>query len=400
MRVILLDRDFTGWNGHSASYDIPLVSEFKKRGIETVVFASSALSLTEETAASFRPHFSPWPSWLTNLPFVPRRYFRPGIQLVFSNFFHWRELRKISREVRSGDLVLIAMQTGYTSFACALWLAELARKGIHPSAALVVHNRTLRFLFWEVLAFRKLAPKVRMFLAAHNEPLRRDCAQCAKAPFFELPLPFARSITPLGPSQNLNTVHHVFLGVAKKAKGFDLLVGAIPYIVDLLEEDRLSLTVQCCSPPNDTEIVELLGRLEGYAKRHLGIRLIYNPLSPKEYDIEMSKAGVLILPHRISAYRTARSGVFTEGLGSGIPTITARGTLMSEEAASLGVGVTFEDGSIGSLADAMRVATERYQDLRVASIRRQNKWCEIHSAKNYVDILLSQLRSSSNDNLY
>jgi len=87
-------------------------------------------------------------------------------------------------------------------------------------------------------------------------------------------------------------------------------------------------------------------------------------LSHQEYEEQLCRTQVMLLPYRLSGYRLRGSRVVIESLVNGIPVIATRGTALAEVVRSFGTGVFCEDGDPESLALAIRECEIRYAEMR------------------------------------
>jgi glycosyltransferase involved in cell wall biosynthesis len=395
VRVSIIDDAFTGWTGHNASYNFAICEELEKRSVAYRLYANQGLRKPPTEHADVQPTFrhNAHAAW-TGLRWLPRQVNRP-LQLVVSNYRHNRDLtRRVGPFIEDGEIVLVVIESRYTSFAQALWLSGLSRTRSRMTAVFVVHNVPSNIIQWEMRAVRALARGCRIVLAAHTSDIARLCQDATGLSCEVLPLPFIRP----GPIAHRSTgpdeaVAFTYLGIASAEKGFDLLIEAIGHVDDLLASGRISLTVQCNPHEPGERAARLADALRDRAKTRPGIRIV-GALSGDDFEREMVEGDVVLIPNRPEFYRHALSGVFAEALAKGKPVIVSDGTYMARELADHGAGLTFEPGSAASLAEAIRQAASTIDDLRSRAAASQQAWLSIHNPARYVDMLFELSRGN------
>lgn len=75
------------------------------------------------------------------------------------------------------------------------------------------------------------------------------------------------------------------------------------------------------------------------------------------------RADLVLCPNRACGFRSALSGVYGEAIACAKPIVIASGSLRAERIAPYGSSVVFDDGSSGSLAKAIRHASEHLSGL-------------------------------------
>jgi glycosyltransferase involved in cell wall biosynthesis len=86
-----------------------------------------------------------------------------------------------------------------------------------------------------------------------------------------------------------------------------------------------------------------------------------------EYEEQLSRTQVMLLPYRLSGYRLRGSRVVMEAMVNGMPVIATRGTSLASLVETHGAGLFCEDGDPESLALAIREMEERFEELRQAA---------------------------------
>jgi len=144
----------------------------------------------------------------------------------------------------------------------------------------------------------------------------------------------------------------MFAGEARREKGFDLFVEAIPR---LLESGPVRLQTYNLTGVDDATR-ERIDRLARSADKRL--TLIESRVSDEEYDRLLSTASMIVLPYDPAAYPYGRiSGILSEAWAAGVPVVVSDGWWASPIVREHGGGAVFDYGDIDSLVRA--IATVR-----------------------------------------
>ena len=389
MKVSIIDEAFTGWTGHNAGYNFAIGEELSKRSIDCQVFAHQSLPDLPGAPVRVLPTFTqnthaawPGPRWLP-----------PGLvrllRLIVMNYRHGVDLvRKVTPRIRDDEIVLIVIESRYSSFAYGVWLLLLRLRRLRLTPIFVVHNVPSNILKSEMRFVRALARGHHVVLAAHTAAIARLCEDATGQRCHLLPLPFLRAESgPRRITAGDRAVTFTYLGVASAAKGFDLVAHAIDDIEDLLASGAVRLTIQCNTYQSAEDLAELRSAVVARARATQGIRVV-GELSAEDYGREMEHADVILIPNRPEFYEHALSGVFAEALAKGKPVIVSEGTYMAKELAEHGSGLTFQRGSATALAQAVRTAAARIAVLGEQASAARTAWLAWHNPRQYVDIVL------------
>jgi len=392
VKVSIIDDSFTGWTGHNAGYNFSICDELSRRSIDYQVFAHQSVREFQSSypnvlptfkqnthTASFRSRFLP--NWVNRI-----------LKLAVVNYRHFIDLiTKVSSSVNDRDIILIAVESRYTSFAYGLWLFILFLRKVRVTAVFVVHNVPSNILKWEMRFLRILAVGHHVVLTAHTQAIAGLCEEATGQRCYLLPLPFKnnqrepekkREPLPSG------SVSFTYLGVASFAKGFDIVVEAIGGIEDMLESGEIELAIQSNAYQESEETNKLQEALISQTRKTPAIDVMKGPLSAEQYYLEMERADVILIPNRGEFYEHALSGVFTESLARGKPVIVSEDTYMAKELKQHGGGMTFLSGSATALAGAIRAATAGIAELREKALTARIAWLDRHNPERYVDALL------------
>ncbi len=232
-----------------------------------------------------------------------------------------------------------------------------------------------------------LKPCARLHLYTDTEELTQEYRAFSGLEFGVLPIPFRSNL--LGRRKNGNSSLCLgYVGEARTEKGF-------PYLPDLVEalmaeyvrpgKVRFLIQGTMTLADYDPRSREALRRLQAYPDNQVRLIGVDRPLTPDEYYELLSETDVLLCPYSPAAYRTRSSGILTEGVAAGIPTVVPCDTWLSRNQPA-GTGETFSD--VPSFVDAVRRVLAEYEAYRAHAVAQKDCWLAIHSPAKLVEALL------------
>jgi glycosyltransferase involved in cell wall biosynthesis len=126
--------------------------------------------------------------------------------------------------------------------------------------------------------------------------------------------------------------------------------------------------------------------IDPWLKNHPQVEVIGRYFQGDEYDEQLERTDVMVLPYR-SPYRLRVSRVVIEAMMNGMPLIATRGTTLFEQAEKYGVVVGCEEGSAESLAEAILKAAENFEMMRVSAMQRSTTAAQSFSVGFFRDLL-------------
>lgn len=390
MRVLMIDDGLKDWSGHNASYAMAVLDEMSRTCIESELFVSRDIAQVQGTRVNIHPAFRRFAAGLFfNSGVIPSSANRAA-RFLFANWSHMVDLfRNVTANVGNGDIILVLIASTRTTLAYAAWLRWLLIRKRRVAVVFVLHNAPHAQFKMEARLIARISGQ-RLLWAAHTRHVRDMCTSALGHDAFLLPLPLGATVIAQPVSRATGSpAAFSYLGVAGFTKGLDILVAAIDHLSDLLQNGRLKLLVQFNIHIPNERLEALRQKLLTLADGIPGIVVLSGPLAAAEYEQEMRKADVILIPHRREYYRYALSGIFTEALSMGKPVVVAADTYMAEELKTCGAGVCFEDGNPRSFAYAIRSALEDIENLNRRAVETRSAWRDIHSAERYVTELAS-----------
>lgn len=206
--------------------------------------------------------------------------------------------------------------------------------------------------------------------------------------FATLPIPFRnRMIKPISSSR---TIRLSYFGDMRDEKGFYWL----PELVAALKEDyllpgRISFVIQISRNPASysRRSRRALKSLKKYDAHQVLLVGQDGPLPPEEYYRLISETNVLLCPYQAQRYRQRSSGIFSEGIAAGIPTVCPANTWMSSQQ-PCGSGETFVD--LQSFIEAVKLICDKYADYQTKAMSYSPKWMAFHSPVTLVEAVLGK----------
>jgi glycosyltransferase involved in cell wall biosynthesis len=269
-----------------------------------------------------------------------------------------------------------------------LWLRYLTALGRAVTVIYVVHNEPEPLFGSQVRILRRLARGHSLKFVAHSPAIAEHVSQYLGLQPRVIALPFKPPDFIERPPARNRPIRFAFLGLGHRSKGLDLVLQAVELSADLLEANRLEFTIQCYLPFRDSTSERLHRDAKELSVKVAGIQLIDRELSPPEYVMELKRADIVLVPHRLDTYKFALSGVFADAMGAGRPVIVAEGTYMSELVRESGAGVTFEAGNGVSLQRAIVEAAGSVDQLLHRAKAARERWILEQGPEAFVTRLL------------
>ncbi|GEM_PF-545250 len=177
------------------------------------------------------------------------------------------------------------------------------------------------------------------------------------------------------PNQHLNVI---FPGNLRLEKGFDLTTSA----VNRLAKQNLNVYIRSTLINiKDKAIADLLTQIDNR------VNIIEGVLSESAYLSLMKQADIIILPYRVSEFKTRTSGLMADALYLSKPVIAAKGTWMGNLIEQYENGVVFDDGDAQSLIDAVLKVEASIDSYRANATACSRVWRE----KNSVNLLIETI---------
>jgi glycosyltransferase involved in cell wall biosynthesis len=220
-------------------------------------------------------------------------------------------------------------------------------------------------LFFRILKW--LAPEIRsgkVVLGAEIEPIRAALESLSGVPatlFPQIVIPIRNS----GPAtlRSQEGIEMGCYGPSRAEKGSDVLQEAVAIHRRRFPHSRSRFTIHWTEDfvADGTRRVTRLPNL----LRDPHVEYLTRFLSHSEYEEQLRRTQVMLLPYRLASYRLRGSRVVVEAIVNGIPVIATRGTALAGVVESSGAGLFCEDGDPESLATSIREMEMRHDEIKL-----------------------------------
>ncbi len=227
---------------------------------------------------------------------------------------------------------------------------------------------------------------------ADTRELADDYTVLSGLPFDVLPIPFRVGLFPQVVERPGGPLTVLFLGDARREKGFHHIPDLVRSLRDLVTTGRVRFVVQATLHPDETdpEVRAAMDQLAAFPEREVSLVGRSGFLAGQEYYRHLAEADVVVCPYEVESYRARSSGVFAEAVLAGKPTVVPSGTWMAGQ--SVPGGIVYD--SPGELAVAVRKVCEQYPDYLAAAREVQPKWATFHNPARLVSTLVGDVPAS------
>jgi glycosyltransferase involved in cell wall biosynthesis len=228
-------------------------------------------------------------------------------------------------------------------------------------------------------------PRIQLY--TDTEELSECYSQVSGLPFGTLPIPFRTNLIQGRYRGEGEPITLAMLGDVRDEKGFPLLPDLAEALRPQLERGELRLLIQAtlAEPHYNPRSTAALTRLKKLAIPNIELHGLKGPLHPNEYFALLSVADVILLPYDAAAYGRRSSGVLTEAMAAGIPTIVTAGTWLARQQ-PLGTGETFADPA--GFEQAVRKLLANYPFYLAPAQQFRQEWLRRHTPDNLIDALV------------
>jgi len=173
-------------------------------------------------------------------------------------------------------------------------------------------------------------------------------------------------------------INVVFPGNLRIEKGFDMAVNC----ANALSKQKVNVFIRSTLINiSNKEVTALV------AKINKKVNIIEGVLSEEEYLELMQLSQIIVLPYRVSEFKTRTSGLMADAIYLKKPVVAAKGTLMGDIIEEYGNGEVFTDGDSSSMQKAIQKIIENLGRYVESSAKCKLMWEE----KNNVSILINDI---------
>jgi glycosyltransferase involved in cell wall biosynthesis len=386
-KVILIDEEYGAYGGHHSAYDLPICEELQRRNIDYLLLAARELDV-----AHLDRHVRPTFHTRTALRFRTRRlpqFINRVITALVGNMITFADLALVvTRQVSQGDVIVLCRPLSRTRISCALWLRYLEMRARRVTVVYVVHNEPEPLFGMQIRILLRLMGAHRLEFVAHSPAIARIVSERFNLHPTVIGLPFYGPDFVSRPHREGEPIRFTFLGLGHHNKGLDLVVRAVEALAIRLAAGDVQFAIQCYLPFTDPKSEALLAQTVELS-RFVGVEILASELSPSAYLRQLHLSHVVLVPHRLEAYRFALAGTFADAVSAGRPVIVADGSYMSEIVLSTGAGLTFESGDAASLRAAMERAVAQIDVLTKNAEVAAKRWALDHGPGAFVTQVLA-----------
>jgi len=396
MKLHIFDSPLIDKRGHNYEYAKSICDEWRRRGLDAIVYAHQRLEPELAVDLPAVPLFSkgnfcplPLDLKITKLNHL--------VNFPLKNISFFRELRKIEPARFSRDDVLLFPSIDYNQlFATLLWyrllpeqqrpllvlLFRYSNVECRPERHMTRHALLYRLSF---MSFAKLLAGSGIVLTTDSDILAEEYEEISGQRIIVMPIPHMPVHAAPENANGQNEVVFVNLGDAREEKGYHLLPDAVESV--LLQRKDVRFVIQTILSEHTTDAVfQAKERLAAHPDR---VTIIDRKLNTDEYYDALLAADAVLVPYNPSAYFGRSSGIFSEAVACGKPVITTSGTWMERQLRQYdNCGVTFDSFDGEGLANGIISYLGQKREIDENADRARQKWNEFHNAKNYVAMLL------------
>lgn len=385
MKALLLDPGLLNRHGHHFHTDHALFLEFQRRGFEVEVFGNRDVEPEIRTEIAVRPVFR-----ATAYPSRDGASDREHAEdLISFNRLVEEDLRQTKIDVESKDLIVVPTARDIHLSGMWHWYHSLAEP--RPIIALRVlfapwfrvrEDERESAIATSVKQLEAWVALPRTVLIAESEPLASYFSNLIGKPLQSLPMPLTCSshqngIRPV----NRRPVRLLFLGEARREKGFHLLADTLARVLRSYPNISLTAQTSCLFDVDHTDIDRL-------RSLPIGVETVDQPLSHNDYQSLLQASDLVLVPYDPDAYRLRTSSIFLEAVCGGKPVLTTADTWMEQESRRLGlIDIVVSEFTSAGIASAMENLLARWAEaVRLARAAAPVARAK-HSAAAFLDAL-------------
>jgi glycosyltransferase involved in cell wall biosynthesis len=389
MRILYADTGLRGLEGHITSSALALPPAFRRLGHNVTVLGQRDLvpSLREATGAVPLFQYYTWGSWSSD-PLI-------GWLADFTNIVD-ATLADLHRGwVEHGPFDFIYFNTGRAAqlAAAGFWLKEifsaqgdapviafqlgpdpgLVRSGSKEAPVFALRDPTTILHRYAAHLISKEWLQ-RLTLLAVNETVAEEYSFIVDSPVKSLTTPEELPVPRRRKPDGKLTIG--FLGYQRIDKGYELLPDLIQQLLQIHANVRF--LVQHSDPlalaqDYSQRNLAVTEKLRELADRDQRVELVLRPVVGTAWFDLIGCCDIVTLPYDPVRYASSYSAIFGEALSSGAPIVAPGGTTMSAEIDKAGgVGVSFSQWTVASIASAISLAVNDFDDF--AERAYQGEW--------------------------
>ncbi|MEZ4484575.1 MAG: glycosyltransferase [Syntrophotaleaceae bacterium] len=339
MRLILIAHGLINRTGHHYMEARSFKDEAAKRGLGCTILAHRDIDLVIREELKAQPVFRHTPY----RQLFRRRYLGSLLEFLQVGRSICRELLSLPPgTITATDILVSPLTKAREMLGLALWLSRIpVEKRPFVAINFMIDDVTIprrarggRFIpikpevFYR-FAFKRLQKRLapnRLLLSAGGAAFAHTMTQMLKHSVQLLPLPVQHEL-PCSPPETFSKQPPliVYLGHMHKRKGADLVGGIIREVLDKNPDCQFLLQAnpECWAKRWQDEIG---------SKGETRVQIHRGEMSQEEYQHALNRAALVLIPYLPAGYVLQTSGVFSEAMAIGKPSIIPAGTWMADMA--------------------------------------------------------------------
>ena len=407
LRLVYLDPGLLKNLGHHANSCRQITRAAKSRGMQWRVLAHSNLEGTLKDELGALPFFR-WGTYATPTAKTDKiagwlRDFELGTRTTVA------DLNRLTG-FEAGDIVYVNSAQAVQFAATLRWLNELPAAsrpsvvlefGIDPgvTTSILEGKRIYRPADTRAILYRYAS----YAWPEQGEPLPLHCvtfdagssaayAELIRRPVATVPLP-RLAITDRRPRRGADPITIGVLGHQRLDKGYQLMPDTVQAV--LQQRERVRFLLHNAAPDQMPLVQEKLRELAaGDARVVLDERVADEAI----WASLLSACDLILCPYDPNRFRTSYSGVQSEAIAEGIPTVIPAESSLSELADSFGSPCTvFADWTAPSIAAAVVEAFDRFDELARRAEIGARGWPQANGPDHFLDTVLRLAREKAPD---
>ena len=413
MKILYIDTGLRFPDGHLASSGLSLPPAFRRLGHQVTILGHCDLAPSLQRDIGALPFFRIY-TWqrTSSEPLV-------GWMVDFAYYVDLTvaDLHRAWREFGPFDLVYVNTARPVQLAATGLWIKEgfpdqsampavvvqlgttpglLRAEGSDGPIFTMRDPSTLLHRYATSIVGKEWMQKIA--LVAVNETIAEEYSYIVDLPVAPTTapeeLPASRQREPV------DTLTIGFMGHQRIDKGYEFL----PDLISLLlsKRSRLRFIVQHSDPDGRSQaeperMARVTARLRSLADRASNIELILKPATGAAWFSLIDRCDIVALPYEPANYTDSYSAIFGEALASGAVLVAPANTTMASEIKGAGgVGTTFDDWTVPSIASAIDKAIEQFPNLASRAYAGGQTWRTQRGPDAYVSAIIEAARSTGN----
>lgn len=182
-----------------------------------------------------------------------------------------------------------------------------------------------------------------------------------------------------------NNLNIVFPGNLRIEKGFDMAVSCAN---ELSKKANNVFIRSALININDSKVEAIVNTI------NKKVNIIEGVLSEEEYLGLMKSADIIVLPYRVSEFKTRTSGLMADAIYLSKPVVAAKGTFMGNIIEKYGNGEVFIDGDSKSMLDAVERVISSHKNFVKNAQQCEREWKENNNISDLIENTFSLSKDS------